>query len=111
MSDQRKSITDALRDAVDKTFQSALGGSGVSGGSARDLVDEVVKRSEEGARSASEFGNRIRDSIKDLRLATGDDLKKIHGEIEEIRERLSCLEKDLALRDSQSRTEREPGQT
>ncbi len=97
---EHKSMPDSLLDAVERTFQNTLGSAGLNRDSAKDLVDEVVRRSGEGAAAATEFGSRIRDSIKDLRLATGDDIKRIQAELEEMKKRLTALEEAIVFRAS-----------
>jgi hypothetical protein len=69
---------DALRAAVDQTFQATLG----ARGRAQELVDEIAT-----------LAGRVRGALDDLRLATGDDIKALHQEIEALERRVAALEK------------------
>lgn len=96
LSDQQKqSLTESLRQAVERTFQSTAGSASTGRDRAQELVDEVLRRGGESARTASEVGNRIRDSIKDLRLATGDDIKRLQGALSSLEARLGKLEDSI----------------
>ena len=70
---------DAVRSAVDQTFQATLG----ARGRAQELVDEL-------ATAAS----RVRDALDEVRLATGDDVKDLRKEIRKLERRVTALEGD-----------------
>lgn len=88
----KQSIPEAVRNAVERTFQATVGSASMGRERAQELVDEVVRRSGVGAKSASEIGGRIREAIQDLRLATGDDIKHLQAEIDQIKRRLDQVE-------------------
>lgn len=96
MSEQKKkSIPESVGEAVERTFQSTLGTAAVGRERAQEIVDEIAKRGSESARSAGEIGHRIRESIKDLRLATGDDVKQLHEQITKLEQRLAEIERKV----------------
>lgn len=104
----KQSIAESVRKAVERTFQSTMGSAAVGRERAQELVDEVVRRSEEGARSAGELGGRIREAIQDLRLATGDDVKRLQKELEALKRRVAKVERDLKSRQSGARSGNKP---
>lgn len=69
---------DALRTAVDQTFQAAAGQAQVTRDRAQELVEDL-----------SSTATRVRDLIDDLRPASGDELKSL-------RKRISALERRVA---------------
>lgn len=101
MTKQSKhSVTESVRSAVERTFQSTVGSAAVGRERAQELVDEVVRRSEEGARSASEIGAKIKDAVHDLRLATGEEVRNLSDQISALEKRLAGLETKLSSRPS-----------
>ena len=68
---------EAVRAAVDQTFQATLG----ARGRAQELVDEV-----------STAASRVRDALEDVRLATGDDVKDLSKQIRALEKRVAELE-------------------
>jgi hypothetical protein len=74
---------DALRAAVDQTFQATLG----ARGRAQELVDEIAT-----------VAGRVRGALDELRLATGDDVKELHQQIEALERRVTALESKLSRR-------------
>src|SRR5215212_8047850 len=74
---------DAVRGAVERTFQAAAEGAaaGAAGGQkrTRELVDEVTTAAA-----------RIRETIEDLRVL--DDIRGLRGEIENLARRVAALE-------------------
>ena len=90
---KKKSIPESVSEAVERTFQSTLGSAAIGRERAQELVDEIAKRGSDSARSAGELGHRIRESIKDLRLATGDDVKRLQAMIDRLDKRLAEIER------------------
>jgi hypothetical protein len=74
---------DALRAAVDQTFQATLG----ARGRAQELVDEIAT-----------MAGRVRGALDDLRLATADDVKELHQQIEALERRVAALERKVSRR-------------
>jgi polyhydroxyalkanoate synthesis regulator phasin len=109
-------VPDAVRRAVDRTFQSTLGSAGSTRDRAQDLVDDVLRIAEQGAaragrsvRGVREAGGRasrqaeaaagvperLRDAIGDLRVATREDVRALRAELEALSERVASLEARL----------------
>lgn len=101
-------VPDAVRRAVDRTFQSTVGSAGSTRERAQELVDDVLRIAEEGAaragRGVREVGRqaeaagvpeRLREAIGDLRFATREDLRALTSEVEALSERVRQLEARL----------------
>ncbi len=93
--EKKKTIPESVGEAVERTFQSTLGSAAVGKERAQEIVDEIAKRGGESARSAGEIGHRIRESIKDLRLATGEDVKGLHEQVSKLEKRLAEIERKV----------------
>src|SRR3954454_2494860 len=63
-------LPDAVREAVEKTIQTTLGGAAQTRGRAQDAIDEVVHGAEVGARSVRD---RAREAVEATRPATAAD--------------------------------------
>jgi polyhydroxyalkanoate synthesis regulator phasin len=79
---RRGEAADAVRSAVDRTFQATLGQAQLTRERAQELVDEVV-----GAAS------RVREVLEDLRVATGEDVRTLRARIEQLERRVDELER------------------
>lgn len=75
---------DAVRSAVDRTFQATVGQAQVTRGRAQEIVDELAQAT-----------SRVRDVLDDLRVATGDDVKELRAESRDLRRRVSALERRI----------------
>lgn len=75
---------DALRTAVDRTFQATVGQAQVTRGRAQEIVDELAQAT-----------GRVREVLDDLRVATGDDVKELRAENRDLRRRVSALERRI----------------
>jgi len=84
---KRNPGTDALRSAVDRTYQATVGQAQVTRERATELVDEL-------AQSAG----RVRQILDDLRLASGDDVRRLQERIDALEKRIAALEKKPAPR-------------
>jgi polyhydroxyalkanoate synthesis regulator phasin len=82
---KRSPGTDALRTAVDRTYQATVGQAQVTRERAQELVDEL-------AHSAG----RVRQILDDLRLASGEDLRRLQDRIDVLEQRVAALEKKPA---------------
>jgi polyhydroxyalkanoate synthesis regulator phasin len=87
--------------------QSTVGSASMTRERAQDLVDDVVRRAEHGAaragrgvreagqrqaEAAAGVGDRLRDAIPDLRVATREDLRRLSSKIERLAARIDRLE-------------------
>jgi polyhydroxyalkanoate synthesis regulator phasin len=103
-------MSDAVRRAVEKTVQSTVGSATMTRERAQDLVDDVVRRAEQGAaragrgvreaghrqaEAAAGVGDRLRDAIPDLRVATREDVRKVAADLERLAGRVDRLEREL----------------
>ena len=61
------------------------------------------KASQRQAEAAAGVGDRLRDAIPDIRVATRDDLRKLTREVERLSKRIDRLEKQLAKPKSANR--------
>jgi polyhydroxyalkanoate synthesis regulator phasin len=77
---------------------------------AQDLVDDVVRRAEQGAaragrgvreaghrraEAAAGVGDRLRDAIPDLRVATREDIRRLGSKIERLAARVDRLDREV----------------
>jgi len=72
---------ETLRGAVDRTFQATVGQTQVPE-RAQELVDELTTAA-----------GRVRGVLDDLRLATGEDVKRLRAEVRRLERRVAALEK------------------
>jgi polyhydroxyalkanoate synthesis regulator phasin len=79
---RRGDAADAVRTAVDRTFQATLGQAQLTRERAQELVDEVASAA-----------SRVRDVLEDLRVATGEDVRTLRARIEELERRVDELER------------------
>ena len=84
---KRNPGTDTLRSAVDRTYQATVGQAQVTRERATELVDEL-------AQSAG----RVRQILDDLRLASGEDVRRLQERVDALEKRLVALEKKPAPR-------------
>lgn len=89
---KRSNLPDAVRRAVERTFQSTLGSRALSRERAQELVDEVVRQAEAGAARA---GRGVREAGHRL---TGSETEDLKGEVERLRRRVNRLERELRER-------------
>jgi polyhydroxyalkanoate synthesis regulator phasin len=104
------SVPDAVRRAVERTFQSTLGSAALTRERAQDLADDVLRRAEEGAvrarrgvreaghrqrEAAVGVGDRLRDAIAELRGIGAEEVKDLRSEVEQLRRRVDELERKV----------------
>jgi hypothetical protein len=82
-------LPDAVRDAVERTIQTTLGGAQQTRGRAQEALDEVVHGAEAGAKTVRQ---RVRAAADAARPATVDDLKEMRAEIKRLSKRVEQLE-------------------
>jgi polyhydroxyalkanoate synthesis regulator phasin len=108
-----RGLSDALRDAIERTFASSAGSATETRERAAELLDDVVRRGQEAreavgqagrrvarrgqeARDASaELGARVLEAIQGMRLPTRDDLAGLREDLEALERRLDDLEREL----------------
>jgi polyhydroxyalkanoate synthesis regulator phasin len=103
-------VPDAVRRAVERTFQSTVGSSPLTRERAQELADDVLRRAEEsaaragrGVRKAGErqreaavgVGDRLRDAIAEIRSIGGDEIGQLRSEVEQLKLRVEELEREL----------------
>jgi len=92
---ERRDISDALREAVERTVQATGETRERAQGAASALsasVDELVKAAEKGL---SRSGRSVRTAVEDRLPATQDDAKAIRAELRRIGRRLDAIEERL----------------
>jgi polyhydroxyalkanoate synthesis regulator phasin len=104
-------VPDAVRRAVERTFQSTIGSGPLTRERAQELADDVLRRAEESAvragrgvrqagvkqrEAAAGVGDRLRDAIAEIRSIGGDEIGQLRSEVETLRRRLTKLERELA---------------
>lgn len=90
MAKRKGTTTDAVRGAVDQTFQVAAGLGGrasVTRERAQELVDELTHAA-----------GRVREALDDLRPATGDDLRGLEQRLRRLERRVAELEQGPAAK-------------
>src|SRR3954449_7719982 len=82
-------LPDAVREAVERTIQTTLGGAQQTRGRAQEAIDEVVQGAEAGAKTVRA---RVREAIEVTRPATSDDIRELRSEIRALSRRVEELE-------------------
>jgi polyhydroxyalkanoate synthesis regulator phasin len=105
-------VPDAVRRAVERTFQSTLGSSPLTRERAQELADDVLRRAEKGAvragrgvrkagerqrEAAAGVGDRLRDAIAEIRSIGGDEIGQLRSEVEQLKRRVDELEQKLLV--------------
>jgi polyhydroxyalkanoate synthesis regulator phasin len=116
-------IPEAVRRAVEKTFQTTLGSAALTRERAQEIADDVLKGAEEravrtgrGVRQVDQrrrevtagVGGRVRDAIADLRGASVIDLAEVRSEVQKLRRRVDRLEQVLDVANSRTRERPKP---
>src|SRR5919202_4988219 len=84
-------VVDAVRGAVERTFQATTGGTQAGRDRGRSLLDEVAAAAQ-----------RIRESFDDLRVL--EDVRGLRAEIEALSRRVAALEKRPSAADAGAQT-------
>jgi polyhydroxyalkanoate synthesis regulator phasin len=82
-------LPDAVREAVERTLQTTLGGAQQTRGRAQEALDDVVHGAEVGAKNVRA---RVREAIETTRPATSDDIRELREEIAALAKRVEQLE-------------------
>lgn len=97
-------LSDAVREAVERTVQATVGSAQLTRERAQDAVDDVVRSAEAGATSVRE---RLVEALEDRRPVTFQDLEPLKHDLRAILRRLDELEERLpAKRPSGSQRKR-----
>ncbi len=87
-----KELSDALRDAVERTVETTLGSAGRSRDAAQDTVEDLRKGAEQRiARSRK----AVAEAIDTRRPATYEDMRELKAELRAIGRRLDAIEERL----------------
>jgi polyhydroxyalkanoate synthesis regulator phasin len=103
-------LPDALRRAVERTFETTLGSTVLTRERAQELADDVLRGAEKrasragrGVREAGQrprdaaagVGDRLREVVSDLKLPGTEDVRELRAEVEALRRRIDKLEREL----------------
>ncbi len=104
---ERRDISDALREAVERTVQATVETRDRAQGAASDLsssVDDLLKGAEKGL---TRRRHSVRAAVGERLPATQDDVKAMRAELRRIAQRLDAIEERLpAPRRTASRSKR-----
>jgi polyhydroxyalkanoate synthesis regulator phasin len=85
-------VSDAVREAVERTVQATVGSAQLTRERAQEAVDEVVRSAEA---SASSVRERLVEALEDRRPVTYQDLEPLKKDVRAILRRLDEIEKRL----------------
>jgi polyhydroxyalkanoate synthesis regulator phasin len=92
----RPDVSEAIREAVERTVQATIGSAQLTRERAQETVDDIVRSAES---RAAGVRNRVRGALDDRRPATAEDVRGLHVELRAIGRRLAALETRLSERD------------
>jgi hypothetical protein len=97
-----KELSDALRDAVERTVETTLGSAGRSRDAAQGAVDDLAETVEDLRKGAEQRIARSRKAVAEAidtrRPATYEDIRDLQAELRSIGRRLDAIEKRLPAR-------------
>lgn len=106
MDESRRSgergIPDALRTAVERTLAATAEAGADTRGRAQDVLDEVARRGREARQASAGITSRLVEAIREMRLATGDEVNALGKQIEALDRRIAELERELERREGKS---------
>jgi hypothetical protein len=82
-------LPEAVREAVERTIQSTLGGAAQTRGRAQEALDDVVHGAEAGAKNVRK---RAREAVEATVPATSADIRELRDEIKRLEKRVKELE-------------------
>lgn len=88
--------SEALRAAIERTFEATAGSAAETRSRARDLLDEVARRGEEAREASAAVSSKVGDALQGLR--DRDEVRRLEAELGSLSERLEQLE--FAVRQS-----------
>jgi hypothetical protein len=95
MSD-RRDISDALRDAVERTVEVTLQTRDRAQGAVDELAGQVGGLTRGAEKNITRSGRSVRSAVEDRLPATQEDVKAIRAELRAIADRLEAIETRLA---------------
>jgi polyhydroxyalkanoate synthesis regulator phasin len=104
---QQLGLPEGLRTAIERTLAATAGPATETRERAGELLDEVARRGRETAETLGRRGqdardasaaiaNRVVEAVRDLRLASGDEVQSLERQLDELRERLAGLERRIS---------------
>jgi len=101
--EQIKDLSEAVRQAVERTFAATAGSAADTRERAGELLDEVTRRGGGALDEVRERGSgaldEVRDRGADAREAVGDAVSSLRAEVESLRRRLAELESKAKPKD------------
>jgi len=101
--EQIKDLSEAVRQAVERTFAATTGSAADTRERAGELLDEVTRRGGGALEEVRERGSgalgEVRDRGADAREAVGDAVSSLRAEVESLRRRLAELESKAKPKD------------
>ena len=102
-----RSLQEALRTAVERTLAATAGSASETRGRAQELLDDVARRGQDARETVSRRGHearentasmttRVVDAIRELRLASGEEVRALAEQLAEIEGRVADLERRIA---------------
>jgi hypothetical protein len=97
-----KELSDALREAVERTVETTLGSAGRSRDAAQGAVDDLAETVEDLRKGAEQRIARSRKAVAEAidtrRPATYEDIRELKAELRSIARRLDAIEERLPAR-------------
>lgn len=97
-----KELSDALRDAVERTVETTLGSAGRSRDAAQGAVDDLAETVDDLRKGAEQRISRSRKAVAEAidtrRPATYEDIREVKAELRAIGRRLDAIEERLPAR-------------
>ena len=114
-----RGLQEALRAAVERTLAATAGSAAETRGRAQELLDEVTRRGQgarqgfarrghEARETSSTLTGRLVEAIREMRLATGEEVRALGDQIEAIERRVAALEARLVELRPQRQPEAKP---
>jgi polyhydroxyalkanoate synthesis regulator phasin len=101
-----RGLQEALRAAVERTLAATAGSAAETRGRAQELLDEVARRGQgaregfarrgqEARETSSTLTGRVVEAIREMRLASGEEVRALGYQLETIERRVAALETRL----------------
>jgi polyhydroxyalkanoate synthesis regulator phasin len=97
-----KEVSDALRDAVERTVQAGAGSAERGRDRALGALDDVVDRVRDAGAGVTKSRRAVTGAVEDRLPATQADIKELKAELRRIGRRLDAIEERLPKRRSGS---------
>ena len=88
-----RETADALRAAVDRTFQATVDQAKATVDQATASRGRAQERAQDIVEELSQAAGRVREALDDLRVATREDVREISGRLDSLERRVAALEK------------------